>query len=127
MATCTEITLKLHNSPRELEKVVQRLADEKVGIQAFSLDSAGTLRLIVDNPLKAADILTMHEYLIEKREVLCVQIPNELGALRAATRLISSAGVNVEYAYGSSFDPGRIATVVVAVDDIDRASMTAGV
>ena len=127
MATCTEITLKLPNSPRELEKVVHRLADEKVGIQAFSLDSAGTLRLIVDNPLKAADILTMHEYLIEKREVLCVQIPNELGALRAATRLISSAGVNVEYAYGSSFDPGRIATVVVAVDDIDRASMTAGV
>ena len=127
MATCTEITLKLPNSPRELEKVVQRLADEKIGIQAFSLDSAGTLRLIVDNPLKAADILTMHEYLIEKREVLCVQIPNELGALRAATRLISSAGVNVEYAYGSSFDTGRIATVVVAVDDIDRASMTAGV
>ena len=127
MATCTEITLKLPNSPRELEKVVQRLADEKIGIQAFSLDSAGTLRLIIDNPLKAADILTMHEYLIEKREVLCVQIPNELGALRAATRLISSAGVNVEYAYGSSFDPGRIATVVVAVDDIDRASMTAGV
>ena len=127
MATCTEITLKLPNSPRELEKVVQRLADEKIGIQAFSLDSAGTLRLIVDNPLKAADILTMHEYLIEKREVLCVQIPNELGALRAATRLIRSAGVNVEYAYGSSFDPGRIATVVGAVDDIDRASMTAGV
>ena len=127
MATCTEITLKLPNSPRELEKVVQRQADEKIGLQAFSLDSAGTLRLIVDNPLKAADILTMHEYLIEKREVLCVQIPNELGALRAATRLISSAGVNVEYAYGSSFDPGRIATVVVAVDDIDRASMTAGV
>ncbi len=119
--------MKLPNSPRELEKVVLRLADEKVRIQAFSLDSTGALRLIVDNPLKAFGILTTHEYLIEKREVLCVQIPNEVGALRAATRLISSAGVNVEYAYGSSFDPGRIATVVVAVDDIDRASMTAGV
>ena len=127
MATCTELMLKLPNSPGELAGVFQRLTDEKVGIQAFFLDSAGTLRLIVDNPLSAAGILTTHEYLIKKREVLRVQVPNEVGAMHAATRLISSAGVNVEYAYGSSFDPGRVATVVVAVDDIDRASMTAGV
>ena len=125
MATCPEITLKLPNSPGELERVFLRLKDEKVGIQAFLLDSTGTLHLIVDNPLRAAGILTMHEYLIEKREVLLVQIPNEVGALHTATRLISSAGVNVDY--GSSSDPGRIATVVIAVDDSDRASMIAGV
>ena len=127
MATCTEITLKLPNSPGELERVFQRLTDEKVGIKAFLLDSTGTLRLAVDNPLSAVGILTTYEYLIEKREVLLVQIPNELGALHTATRLISGAGVNVEYAYGSSSEPGRTATVVIAVDDIDRASMTAGV
>jgi len=127
MATCTEITLKLPNSPGELERVFQRLTDEKVGIKAFLLDSTGTLRLTVDNPLRAAGILTTHEYLIEKREVLIVQIPNEVGALHTATRFVSSSGVNVEYAYGSSSDPGRIAAVVIAVDDIDRASMIAGV
>ena len=56
-----------------------------------------------------------------------MQVPNAAGALYNATRLLDGAGVNVEHAYACSLEAQPMASVVVAVDDIERASMVAGV
>lgn len=127
MAIRKEFTLRLQNSPGALGRVCQYLTDEKVGIEAVALDSGGTLRIVVDNPLNAAGLLREKQYAIEERDVLFVQLPNEAGALYKATRLLTSAGVNVEHAYGCSPDALPMGGVVIAVDDIERASMVAGV
>lgn len=127
MAIRTEFTLRLPNSPGALGRVCEYLADQKVGIEALSLDSGGTLRVVVDNPLSAARLLTDKQYAIEQRDVLLMQLPNAAGALHTATRLLSSAGVNIEHAYGCALDAQPMASVVIAVDDIERASMVAGV
>ena len=127
MAIRKELSLRLQNSPGALGRVCQHLTDEKVGIQALSLDAGGTLRIVVDNPLSAAGFLRDNRYVLEEREVLLIQLPNEAGALYKATRLLNSGGVNVEYAYGSFLDAQPMASVVIAVDDIERASMVAGV
>ena len=127
MAIRKEFSLRLQNSPGALGKVCQYLTDEKVGIQALSLDAGGTLRMVVDNPLNAAGLLRAKQYVIEERDVLLMQVPNETGALYTATRLLNSAGVNVEHAYACSLEAQPMAGVVVAVDDLERASMVAGV
>ena len=127
MAIRKEFSLRLQNSPGALGKVCQYLTDEKVGIQALSLDSGGTLRMVVDNPLSAAGLLREKQYVIEERDVLLMQVPNAAGALYNATRLLDGAGVNVEHAYACSLEAQPMASVVVAVDDIERASMVAGV
>jgi hypothetical protein len=127
MAIRKEFNLRLQNSPGALGKVCQYLADEKVGIQAFSLDSGGTLRMVVDNPLNAVGLLREKQYVLAERDVLLLQLPNEAGALYKATRLLDSAGVNVEHAYACSVEAQPMTSVVVAVDDIERASMVAGV
>ena len=127
MAIRKEFSLRLQNSPGALGKVCQYLTDEKVGIQALSLDPGGTLRMVVDNPLNAAGLLRERHYVLEERDVLLMQVPNEAGALYKATRLLNSAGVNVEHAYACSVEAQPMASVVVAVDDIERASMVAGV
>jgi hypothetical protein len=127
MAIRKEFSLRLQNSPGALGKVCQCLTDEKIGIQALSLDSGGTLRMVVDNPLSAAGLLREKQYVIEERDVLLMQVPNAAGALYNATRLLDGAGVNVEHAYACSLEAQPMASVVVAVDDIERASMVAGV
>ena len=127
MAIRKEFTLRLQNSPGALGRVCQHLTDQKVGIEALQLDSSGSLRIVVDNPLNAAGLLRDQQYLVEEREVLLVQLPHEAGALFKTTRLLNSAGVNVEYAYGCAMDAQPIGGVVIAVDDIERASMVAGV
>jgi hypothetical protein len=127
MAIRKEFTLRLQNSPGALGRVCQYLSDEKVSIEALALDSGGTLRIVVNNSLNAAGLLRVKQYVIEERDVLLIQLPNETGALYKATRLLSSAGVNIEHAYGCSPDAQPMGCVVMAVDDIERASMVAGV
>jgi hypothetical protein len=127
MAIRKEFTLRLQNSPGALGRVCQYLSDEKVRIEALALDSGGTLRIVVNNPLNAAGLLRVKQYVIEERDVLLIQLPNETGALYKVTRLLSSAGVNIEHAYGCSPDVQPMGSVVMAVDDIERASMVAGV
>ena len=127
MAIRKEFMLRLQNSPGALGRVCQYLSDEKVSIEALALDSGGTLRIVVNNSLNAAGLLRVKQYVIEERDVLLIQLPDETGALYKATRLLSSAGVNIEHAYGCSPDAQPMGCVVMAVDDIERASMVAGV
>jgi len=127
MAIRTELSLRLQNSPGALGHVCQYLADVKVGILALCVDDGGTLRLVVDNPLSAVGLLTEKHYVVEQHDVLFMQIPNGPGALFAATRLLTRAGVNIEYAYGSSLDGQGMAGIVVGVDDVQRAATAAGV
>jgi hypothetical protein len=50
-----ELALRLQNSPGALARVCDLLSAERVNVIALSLESGGTLRLIVDNPIHARD------------------------------------------------------------------------
>ena len=127
MAIRTELSLRLQNSPGALDRVCQCLTDERVNILALTVESAGVLRMVVDNPLHAAGTLEEREYAVEQREVLFVQLPNDPGAIERAARLLANAGVNVEYAYGSVLEDEVMTAIVVGVEDAQRAAMAAGI
>ena len=127
MAIRTELNLRLANSPGVLTGVCTLLSDERVNILALELDGSGRLRLVVDNPVHAAGVLREHHYQVGERDVLFVSVPNTAGALAPMLRLISDAGVNIDYAYGGSSDTSPTAVVVIGVEDAQRASAAAGV
>jgi hypothetical protein len=127
MAIRTEISLRLQNSPGALAGICQLLSDEGVNILAIGLEGGGLLRLLVDNHLHAAGILAERHFQVDQRDVLYVTVPNEPGALARVGRLLAGAGVNVEHAYGSAVEGGRMAALVVGVADAQRASAAAGV
>jgi hypothetical protein len=97
-----ELSLRLANSPGALAGVCRLLSDERINVQAMGLEAGGQLRLVVDNHIHAA-------------------------AMAPALRLISDAGVNVEYAYGGGAEGSATATIVLGVEDAERASAAAGV
>ena len=127
MAIRTELTLRLQNSPGALDRVCRCLTDEQINIVALTIESGGTLRMVVDNPLHAAGALEEREYGVEQRDVLLVQLPNDPGALEGAARMLANADVNVEYAYGSVLEDQAMTAIVVGVEDAQRASMAAGI
>ena len=126
MAIRTELSLRLQNSPGSLGRVCQHLLDERINIFALSLEAGGTLRLVVDNPLRAAGTLEDQQYAVDQREVLMIQLPNDPGSFEQATQMLTNAGVNVDYVYGSALEDGAMASIVVGVEDAQRASMAAG-
>ena len=126
MAIRTELTLRLENSPGALARLCQALRDEKVNVLALGLDPSGVVRVVPDNPVHAAGLLRGRDYAVEQRDVLYVTVPNGPGALASATRLLSEAGVNIDYAFASALADHAMAAVVVGVDDAQRASTAAG-
>ena len=127
MSIRIELNLRLPNSPGALGGVCALLSTERVNIVATSLEATGQLRLIVDNHVHAAAVLREHHHQVTERNVIVTAVPNAPGALAPALRLISDASVNVEYAYGGGAEGSPTATIVLGVEDAERASAAAGV
>ena len=123
----TELALRLPNSPGALAGVCQLLSDERVNIVAIALDTAGQLRMVVDNHVHGAAVLREQHHQVAVRDVIVLSVPNGPGSLAPALRLVTDAGVNVEYAYGGASDGAPMAAVVVGVEDALRAAAAAGV
>lgn len=127
MAIQREITVKLANSPGTLGRVAQLLGGERINMLALSLDGAGSLRMVVDNPLHAAGTLREQHYQVEERDVLYATLPNEPGALARAVTLLTEAGINLDYAYASGIDRVPMVAVVMGVADAQKASFATGI
>ena len=123
----TELSLRLPNTPGALAGVCQLLSDERVNILAMTLDSAGHLRIVVDNHVHAAGVLREHHHQVSERDVILTTVPNVPGSLAPALRLVADASVNVEYAYSGAAEGSAMASVVLGVDDALRASAAAGI
>lgn len=126
MAIRTELSLRLPNSPGALGRVCRVLGDQRVNVVALTVERGGTLRMVVDNPLRAAGALAEREYAVEERNVLFLSLPNGPGALGHAAELLAAADVNVEYAYASVVEGQSRATIVIGVEDAERAAAAAG-
>ena len=122
-----ELSLRLANSPGALAGVCRLLSNERINVQAMGLEAGGQLRLVVDNHVHAAAVLRDHHHQVTERNVIVTAVPNAPGALAPALKLVSDAGVNIEYAYGGGSEGSQTASIVLGVDDAERASAAAGV
>jgi hypothetical protein len=126
MAIRTELTLRLQNTPGALGRLCQALADEKVNVLAMNLESSGVLHLVPDNPVHAAGLLRGRDYTLEERDVLYIQLSNGPGAIGSATRMLTDAGINIDYAFASAITDDQMTALIVAVNDAQRASAATG-
>jgi hypothetical protein len=127
MAIRTELSLRLQNSPGSLARICKVLGDERVNLIALNLESGGTLRFVVDNPIHAAATLREQHYQVEQHDVLYAVMPNQPGSLGRAVRLVADAGLNLDYAYASGVENDPMVGVVIGVPDAMRASAASGI
>src|SRR6266545_4630524 len=111
MAIRTELNFRLPNSPGALAAVCALLSNERVNILAMSLEGTGQVRLVVDNHVHGAAVLREHHHQVTERDVILVGISNTPGAIAPILRLMTDAGVNIEYAYGGGSDASLTAAV----------------
>lgn len=119
-----QISVFLDDEPGTLGRVARLLGGHGVNIYALSLAEGlghGYVRMVVDKPDEALDVLRKAEELTLEREVLLLELSNEPGSLGTVAEALGAAGVNIEYAYcagGPSVDKGL---VVIRVSDLTKA------
>jgi len=114
-----QLSVFIENKAGRVSEVTETLGQAGINIRGFSVsDTAdyGIIRLVVDDPDRGRDLLHDAGFAVKVSDVLCIDLPDVPGGLAGVLKVVSDAGVNIEYVYSliSTF-------VVINVADIDRA------
>lgn len=119
-----QITVFLENKPGRMAELAATLARNEIDIRALSLADTtnfGILRLIVSDPYLAQDKLKEAGYTVNLTPVIAVRIDDRPGGLAAALAVLDAGGISIEYLYAFISRKADMASVVMRVDDGDKA------
>lgn len=119
-----QFSVFLVNKPGVLAQVLGELARAKVNILAMTMADTtehGVLRLIVDKPAEARQVMKKLSFQTNETEVLSVDMPNKPGAIADLCGKLAGEHVNISYAYATAGAPGGKSKVVVKVADLNKA------
>jgi len=119
-----QISVFLENKKGRLAEVTMSLSKEKINIRALALaDTAdfGVLRIIVDNPERAATALKARGFVAQVTEVIAVEVEDRPGGLARILEVLDQDNVNVEYMYAYVEKKRDNAIVICRIDDRERA------
>ena len=111
----------LQNKLGRFSEMATLLGEAGINMQAFTVaENAefGIVRLIVDNPDRAARLLIDHSFAVSVGEVFLLEMADEPGALASYVNRLSGAGVFIEYMYAFSGAGGK---AIVALKPSDAA------
>jgi hypothetical protein len=122
-----QISIFLENRVGRLQEIAEVLATHGINIRALSLADTsdfGILRLIVNQPEQALGILRSSGFTVKENEVIAAEVEDRPGGLAKILRLLSSAGVSVEYMYAFFERRTQNAVMIFRVESIPRAIKT---
>ncbi len=117
-----QLSVFLENKTGRLNEVTQLLGNAGINMSAFSVADTsefGILRVIVSDPEKALTILKEAEFSVRLTDVICLNSPNEPGALARALDILSGENVFIEYLYAYSMND-KSANIVLKLDNIEK-------
>jgi hypothetical protein len=120
----TQISVILDNVPGALSNVSEILGREGVNIRAISVadtSDLSTVRFVVDDPVKALNILKGRHFRTKETDVLAVETPDHPGGMNAVLRPLREAGINVHYLYPHLGRASGQAIVILGVDRTEDA------
>lgn len=124
MQVVRQISIIVDNAPGTLARICEALREQQINVRGFAAwgeSDHGVVRMIFDQPLKALDLLEEAGMIAFARDVLEVSRENRPGQLHEVASRLHSAGINIDYAYGSSPDQAS-GVMYLAVSDPARAS-----
>jgi len=122
--TVEQLSVFVENQPGKLLEALETLGNANIDMRALSLADTsdfGILRIIVDNPGSAFNALGEAGFLVKTNEVLAVVIGDKPGGLATIVKILSEAGVNIEYTYAFVAHSRDNAYVILRVDNNEAA------
>ena len=121
--TVNQVSVFIENRQGRLGEVLHVLKENGVNILSISLADTteyGLLRLIVNEPERARDVLLEAGFSSMLTEVIIIKVPHTPGALQNILALIAEKNVNIEYMYGLSASAND-ASIVMKTNELDLA------
>ncbi|MBI4342239.1 MAG: ACT domain-containing protein [Candidatus Omnitrophica bacterium] len=117
-----QLAVFLENRPGMLARACQALAAAKVNILAMSiLDTVdhSVVRLVVDKPKDAEQALSKLHAMMQRGDVVFMDVPNAVGVLAGIAEKLAEAGINLEYAYCTASSAHSEGALVLRTNDLE--------
>ena len=121
--TVNQVSVFIENRQGRLGEVLNVLKENDVNILSISLADTteyGLLRLIVNKPEHAKDVLLSAGFSTMLTEVLIIKVPHVAGALQDILSEIAKANISIEYMYGLSVEAND-ASIVMKTNQLNEA------
>ncbi|MBW8015273.1 MAG: hypothetical protein FVQ82_03735 [Planctomycetes bacterium] len=120
----TQFSIFMINKPGVLGNLLDEFGRAKLNIIALTvMDSVehGVLRIVCGSREKVRKLLAAENVTFNETEVLCVNLPNKVGAFADVARKLADAHINVSYAYCTAGARGGRTTGILKVADVKKA------
>jgi len=119
-----QVSVFLENKSGRLAEVTRILGSNDIDITALTIaDTAeyGILRLIVDKPDKAVEVLRKNNFSVDITEVIAIRVDNKPGGLSIALNHLQDSNIGIEYMYSYLGNTGDgKAIIIIRVEDIQN-------
>lgn len=119
------LSVFLENNPGKLERITKILSDNDINLRAMSLASSGefgVMKLLVDNPEMAFEVLKQNKLTVTKRQITAVVVDNIPGSFNRLLNKLSQNNINIEDCYGFLLSDGKTAAIIMEIDNHPNAS-----
>lgn len=118
-----QVSVFVENIPGQVSEVSRMLGENGIDMSALSLADTsefGILRLIVNDPDRACDVLR-DTFIVKQNYVVAVVVDDRPGGLSAILDVLAEAKVSVEYMYAFVGSQDGRAVVVMRPDNAEAA------
>lgn len=119
-----QISIFIENTKGRLAEVCTLLGDNNINIRALTIAESpefGILRVVLDKPQEAKEILKEHGFIAISTEIVAVEVSDTPGGLSKALKALAENNIDVEYMYGFVEKATDKALMVFKFINIDKA------
>lgn len=121
----TQVSVFLENKKGRLLEVCSLLGKHNINIRALNVaesEGFGVLRIVVDKPQEAVDLLKKNNLVANLTDVVAVEVEDKPGGLARVLEALSKNNINVEYMYGFVEKHTSNALMVFRFDEPEKAA-----
>lgn len=124
--TIDQVSVFVENKPGRLAEMIEMLGLKGIDLRAMSIADTsdfGILRLIVDKPALALEVLRNADCVTSVTQVIAVSVEDSPGSLAKILRILADTGVGIEYAYAFLTHQADKAYVIIRAEDNEKAAV----
>lgn len=124
MKLIKQISVFVENKSGRLSDILNVIGKNGIDISALSIADTtdfGIVRMIVNDPDKAAEILKSNNLVVKVTDVIALAVADKPGGLAGEIEKLKNTGISIEYMYAFIGKSDKGALVIVRVENPEKA------